>query len=152
MRDQTLDQQCTVTRPGVAPIASALAVEILTSLLQHPLRHRAPAPKGSQGTVPDRDPADHPLGLVPHQLRGYVSTFQTLSIRGHAYPSCSACGPPILAAYRAGGWEFVQRAMLERDYVAEVSGLAEVQRQAEAAAVDIESGDEFGEEDDGEML
>lgn len=150
MRDQTLDQQCTVTRPGVAAIASALSVELLTSLLQHPRLHHAPAPISSHGQVPDRDPQDHPLGLVPHQIRGYVSTFQTLSIRGEAYPSCSACSPPVLAGYRAGGWEFVRRAILEKDFVAEVSGLAEVQRAAEAAAADIESGDEFEEEEEGE--
>lgn len=152
MKDQTLDQQCTVTRPGVAAIASALAVELLTSILQHPLAHRAPAPRVTPGSIPERDPPEHPLGLVPHQIRGYVSTFQTLNIQGHAYPNCSACSQPVLDAYRRDGWEFVKRALLDKEYITELSGLAEIQRQAELAAADLDWDEEEGEggEDEGE--
>ncbi|KOS22748.1 Ubiquitin-like modifier-activating enzyme atg7 [Escovopsis weberi] len=157
MKDQTLDQQCTVTRPGVAAIASALLVELLTSLLQHPLGKDAPAPQARPGVVPERDPADHPLGLVPHQIRGYVSTFQNMVIRGQSYDSCSACSPKILEAYRRDGWGFVKRALQEKAYVAELSGLAEVQRRAEELAAQIEWGDddegeESVEDGDGELL
>jgi ubiquitin-like modifier-activating enzyme ATG7 len=156
MKDQTLDQQCTVTRPGVAAIASALLVELLTSLLQHPKRNDAPAPQPTSGTVPERDPPDHPLGLVPHQIRGYVSTFQNMVIRGQSYDCCSACSPKVLEAYRSDGWGFVKRALQEKDYVAELSGLAEVQRRAEemAGAVDWEEEDDdlAADDGDGELL
>lgn len=156
MKDQTLDQQCTVTRPGVAAIASALLVEMLTSLLQHPLRNAAPAPQASAGRIPERDPPSHPLGLVPHQIRGYVSTFQNLVIRGQSYDCCSACSPKILEAYRKNEWEFLKNALQEKDYVAELSGLAEVQRRAEEmeANIDWDEQDEdvAAEEGDGELL
>ncbi|PMB71651.1 Ubiquitin-like modifier-activating enzyme ATG7 [Beauveria bassiana] len=141
MKDQTLDQQCTVTRPGVAAIASALLVEMLTSLLQHPLRNAAPAPQHPPSSA-ERDPPTHPLGLVPHQIRGYVSTFTSLVIRGQSYDCCSACSPKVLAAYRADGWQFLRRALQEKDYVAELSGLAEVQRRAEEMAGELDWDDE----------
>lgn len=143
MRDQTLDQQCTVTRPGVAPIASAMIVELLASLLQHPLQNKAPAPK-TTGLHAERDPPDHPLGTVPHQVRGFVSSFQNVVLRGEAYPNCSACSPVILKAFRESGWAFVERALREKDYVAELSGLAELQRRAEQMAADVEWDSEGG--------
>lgn len=75
-------------------------------------------------------------------------------ISGPSYDCCSACSPKIINAYKENGWEFIKRALTEKDYITELSGLAEVQRKAEAAANDVEwDSDEEGIEDgDGELL
>ena len=77
-------------------------------------------------------------------------------ISGQSYDCCSACSPKIVEAYKKGGWEFIKRALTEKDYVTELSGLAEVQRAAEAAANDVEwdsePGMEDGDEEEGELL
>ncbi|KAI0509445.1 hypothetical protein F5B22DRAFT_331070 [Xylaria bambusicola] len=155
-KDLTLDQQCTVTRPGIAAIASALLVELLTSLLQHPLGHHAPAPVSSSAATQEADTTDeYALGIVPHQIRGFLNRFQNLVIRGQSYPCCSACSPPIISAYRNEGWEFVKHALENKDYVAELSGLAEVQRKAEAMAGEIDwedDGSTHGDDDEGVLL
>ena len=151
MQDRTLDQQCTVTRTGIAAIASALLVEILVSVLQHPDGPRAAAPRSS-----DDDRGEHPLGLVPHTVRGFLSSFTSMNIVGRSYDCCSACSDKVVDAYKQDGWEFVEKALNSKDHVEELSGLKEVQRRAEAAAAEIEAAFEEGDDDlegsEGELL
>jgi ubiquitin-like modifier-activating enzyme ATG7 len=157
LKDATLDQQCTVTRPGIAPIASALLVELLVSILQHPRKGRAPASSNqpSSGTGgghpadtsgPDAAGFTHPLGLIPHQLRGFLSSFHTMQVVGQPYPQCSACSDAVVGAFDRDGWAFVRRALAEKGWVEEVSGLAEVQRRAEEMDGEVD----WEEEEDGE--
>ncbi|KAF2877971.1 autophagy-related protein 7 [Massariosphaeria phaeospora] len=162
IKDATLDQQCTVTRPGVAPLASSLLVELLVSVLQHPSKARAPvdpsknpkvsSPSSSHASLPA--PFVHPLGTVPHTIRGYLGTFSNIQVQGQPYDCCSACSDTVLSHYRANPWEFVQRALNERGWVEEMSGLSEVQRKADAAAgeLDWDSEGELQEEGEGELL
>lgn len=142
VKHQTLDQQCTVTRPGVAAIASALLVELFVTVLQHPKGAAAPA-SASQ----NEDRGNHPLGLVPHQIRGFLSNFTNISVVGRSYDCCSACSDNIINAYKQDGWLFVQRALNERGYVEELSGLKEVQQKAEATAAEVEWDEEFDDDD-----
>ena len=95
------------------------------SLLQHPLGASAPAPTN---TTEDR--ADHPLGLVPHQIRGYLSNFQNILIKGNSYDCCSACSNKITGAFTSDGWQFVKKALNEKGFVEDLSGLAEVKNLA----------------------
>ena len=135
-------------------MASAFLVELLTSLLQHPLGAHAPVPATNSSS--DITPADeHALGIVPQQIRGFLGSFQNLVIRGQSFPQCSACSPKILSEFRKNGWEFVKRALEDKDYVAELSGLAEIQRQADALSQELEFEDEeegVDKDDEGVLL
>ncbi|KIW05636.1 E1-like protein-activating enzyme Gsa7p/Apg7p [Verruconis gallopava] len=157
IRDATLDQQCTVTRPGIAPIASAMLVELLVSILQHPLRARAPHTTDSRKTEtkqPNTQVYSHPLGGVPHQIRGFLGTWNNISVEGRPYEHCSACSQKIVERYKQDGWDFVKRAINEKGWVEAVSGLAEVQRLAEEAEKDMDwdEDDQGAEEGDGELI
>ena len=90
--NRTLDQQCTVTRPGLAPIASSLAVEMVVSLL-----HRKE--KGETSG----------LGQVPHMIRGDVASYQMVVPKPlPAFTQCSACCSPCISEYRDKGLSFVE--------------------------------------------
>jgi ubiquitin-like modifier-activating enzyme ATG7 len=99
-------------------------------------------------------PFQHPLGTIPHTIRGYLSSFSNLQVEGTPYDCCSACSDRVIDTYEADPWKFVQKALNEKGWVEEMSGLAEVQRRADEAAEDVEwdEGDEGGLEDEGEML
>ena len=158
LKDATLDQQCTVTRPGAAPLASSLLVELLISILQHPLKAHAPvdpsklappaSPTPSHPSLPP--PFVHPLGIIPHTIRGYLNNFSNIQVEGKPYDCCSACSEKVLAHYVEDPWGFVERALNEKGWVEEMSGLAEVQRKADEAAAAIDDWDDEGELDEGE--
>jgi len=122
--NRSLDQQCTVTRPGAAPIAAALAVELMVALLHHPDGGRASATSAS------------PLGGVPHQVRGSLNDFSQRLFEVSAFDSCTACGPAIMARMRSGHPErlaFLMAAFADAKSLEEVSGLLTLKAGAEAA-------------------
>lgn len=138
LTDRTLDQMCTVTRPGGALAASALAVELAVLVLQHPKRQAAAA---SDTNI---------LGGIPHQIRGFLHDFNNVCVSAPGYPQCSACSSKVVDEYRQRGWEFVQDALNDSKYVEELSGLAKVQAEAEKAAMELEMG-AFDVEDAGSI-
>ena len=108
---------CTVTRPGLAPIAGATAVELLASMLQHPdgyaffspvirsvyvyvpFNHRlyAPAPLNTNPSS-EEEGFNGVLGLVPHQLRGFLGQFRTMPLVGAAYDKCTGCSETVCSS------------------------------------------------------
>lgn len=120
--DRTLDQMCTVTRPGGAMMASSIAVELFVSILQHKLG--ADAPIDGQSF----------FGEVPHQIRGFLNGFGQSKLNTPAYPFCSACSDLVIETYKKEKWEFVKKCLNSPQYLEQLSGLDKVQREAEEVA------------------
>ncbi|KAL9938113.1 hypothetical protein V8E36_002736 [Tilletia maclaganii] len=166
LRDRTLDQMCTVTRPGLAPIAAASAVELLVSVLQHKdgVHAQPPPPAGanSHSAAAASQATNGVLGAVPHQIRGFLSTFSSMLIVGPAYDRCTACSGAIVEAYRQGGDEMLFSAFAEDGYLEKVTGLDQLKAETNNLLDEEldwdEEDDEAGsggadkDEGDGEML
>ncbi|OAX41208.1 E1-like protein-activating [Rhizopogon vinicolor AM-OR11-026] len=145
LTDRTLDQMCTVTRPGLASIAASTAVELLVSLLQHPDGlHAPPPPPQTGGTAADPSTSGSVLGLVPHQLRGFLAQFRNLLITGAAYDKCTGCSETVLKAYEEQGFDMLLTAFNEPGYLESLTGLDKLYNEGDAAleSVDWEDSDE----------
>mmetsp|Transcript_37995 Transcript_37995/g.119675 ORF Transcript_37995/g.119675 Transcript_37995/m.119675 type:complete len:280 (+) Transcript_37995:519-1358(+) len=136
MTRRTLDQQCTVSRPGLAMVASALAVELAVTVLHH--EHGAEADADVPAEAARAATCDEsPLGVVPHQIRGALSFFRTDCMLGRAFGKCTACSATVTDAYAARGFDFLLDAFNGGDYLEELTGLAQMHREAEAALEDV---------------
>ena len=121
-KDRTLDQQCTVSRPGLAPVASALAVELLVALLHHPAGGAADA--DPETPLSQRvDAKARPLGILPHSVRGFLTHFQTVLPTTRAFDKCSACSDAVVGAFRDRGFGFVAAVAADPAHLEAVSGL-----------------------------
>ncbi|XP_077991416.1 ubiquitin-like modifier-activating enzyme ATG7 [Glandiceps talaboti] len=133
-RDRTLDQQCTVTRPGISMVASAMAVELLMTLLQHP--------DGGYAAADTSAKDDHlscefvsPLGLVPHQIRGFLSRFTHVLPASLAFNRCTGCSDSVIQHYETKGFEFLQNAFNDPTYLEDLTGLTELHKETHDAEI-----------------
>ena len=126
LADRTLDQQCTVTRPGVAGLSASTAVELLVSLLHHP---------DSTSAAPDSTTA---LGQVPHQIRGLLSSFEQGCYQGRAFSKCTACSAPVIEALQQQGFAFVQRVCEDPEYLERLLGLEQPEDEAIDAIIELD--------------
>lgn len=134
LKDRTLDQMCTVTRPGLAPIASSTAVELLVAVLHSPVGKYASADKPVDGSVP--------MGYIPHQLRGFLNAFQTMLITGEAFNKCIACSSKVIEAYEEDAFGLLEKACNSSAYLEELTGLNQLTEEADALEFDLDDSDE----------
>lgn len=121
-----LDQQCTVTRPGVSLIASAVAAEFIASISQHPLSPQPPH------VGVDNGPSNSTyscLGATPHCLRGSLSDFQMVITETEAFQQCVSCSIPIATELCSPNkFQFLSRVIGSSSILEEITGLAEMKR------------------------
>ncbi|KAL0082062.1 E1-like protein-activating enzyme Gsa7p/Apg7p [Phycomyces blakesleeanus] len=127
LTDRTLDQQCTVTRPGLAAIAGALAVELMVSLTQHKDGVNAPAGKNDVPCL---------LGIVPHQIRGFLGQFSNMLIVGQAYDRCTACSTKVIEHYDADPLGFLSNVVEDPLYLEQITGLCQMKAESDALLLD----------------
>eukprot|EP01084_Bolivina_argentea_P249631 417986_1 len=128
--DRSLDQQCTVTRPGLAPIAVGLGIELLISYLQ----------KNNTNKL-----CSEP---IPHQIRGYLYDFKNICIKPtECYNHCAACCEPIINEYKKNKWQFITKALNEPKYIEIISGLNKLKDDINFDEIDIDWDDEEKSDD-----
>ena len=125
--DRTLDQQCTVTRPGLAPIAGALAVEMMVAMCHSD--RKAPGTSEPAHTHESFVPgtrAPTALGIIPHQIRGGVFDMRQRLFAAPAFPKCVACSGVVCEAFvkdEGSKAEFLRRAFDDPSYLENATGL-----------------------------
>uniref|UniRef100_A0A671K9P9 Ubiquitin-like modifier-activating enzyme ATG7 n=1 Tax=Sinocyclocheilus anshuiensis TaxID=1608454 RepID=A0A671K9P9_9TELE len=133
-RDRTLDQQCTVSRPGLAMIAGALAVELMVSILQHSEGGYAVA--SSSDDRMNEPPTS--LGLVPHQIRGFLSRFDNVLPASVAFDKCTACSPIVLDNYERDGFQFLAEVFnSSHSFLEDLTGLTLLHQETQAAELSM---------------
>lgn len=153
MTDRTLDQQCTVTRPGLAPIAGALAVEMMVAATHSrvgddPTRtpaHTHESFASSRSEPTHSDDGTTALGIVPHQIRGGVFDLSQRLFAAPAFDRCVACSDAVVEAFsnRDERDGFLRRAFDDPAYLESATGLAAMKEEVDDAAW-------LGEDSDGD--
>ncbi|EFP81641.1 Autophagy protein 7 [Puccinia graminis f. sp. tritici] len=160
LTDRTLDQMCTVTRPGLAPIASATAVEMMASVLQHPQgvevlaevidnRNRAKEEEeaGREGRNGLPVIKESVLGLVPHQIRGFLAKFENLKLVGPAYDKCTGCSQTVIDEYEKSKFSMLIQAFNDPKYLETLTGLSQLYEDSQQVNLESLEWDDDEEEE-----
>jgi len=145
LKERTLDQQCTVTRPGTSFIASSLAVELMVSLLHHPLCLLAPAEtnEGKDGADVFFAKTSSVLGKVPHQIRGFLSHFVNVLVFASAYDKCTACSSLVIDEYMKSGFDFLEKTFNDPKYLENLTGLTQMHQEVSNIDFEWDDSDEI---------
>lgn len=121
--NRTLDQQCTISRPGVSMICSGLATELAMSVGNSALN------KGEK----DDD--------IPHQLRGNLINYELNHFHFTYNTTCVACSDNIIKNYKEHREEFAVNVMNDPYYIEKTCGVHELIKDIKIE--DDNDGDDF---------
>ena len=104
---RTLDQQCTISRPGVSMICSGMAIELAMSLMNDALNDKE----------------------VPHQIRGSLLTYSMQQFSHGCNKNCVACSEGVINDYKNNRDNFIVNIMNDPYYIEKISGVEELIKQ-----------------------
>ena len=119
MTSRTIDEKCTITRPGISFIASAMAVEFYVDIVRGAAKH--------------------------HQIRFNFTDMKFLCHETHKNPMCSCCSVEMISELVDKGYRFVEEVKWEPSILEDISGYME---QCNLSDNDLESMEDEGEDED----
>lgn len=96
---RTIDEKCTITRPGISYIASALAVEMYVDSMRRPLKH--------------------------DQVRFNFSDMKFNCYNTSKNPLCPCCSPETISQLSHKGYEFIEEVKVEPTILEYLSGYSD---------------------------
>jgi ubiquitin-like modifier-activating enzyme ATG7 len=127
--NRTLDQQCTISRPGISSICGGFASEIAISLLQE---------YNSIGE------------FIPQCIRGNLTDYNFLCIQQPAFKkynfinilfSCVACSEYVQTEFKNNKNEFLIKVMNDPYYIENICGVEKLMQEINLDQVEV--GDDF---------
>ena len=106
--NRTLDQQCTISRPGVSMICSGLACELAMSCGNNALNKS------------DKEED------IPHQLRGNLINYEMQHFNFKYNTNCVACSDNIIKSYKEDRLNFAIGVMNDPYYIEKTCGIHEL--------------------------
>lgn len=95
-------------------------------------RINAPAP---YNITQEDSTIDGVLGPIPHSIRGFLHSYQTVIPTCGKFKQCIACSDVVISKYREHGIEFLLNVFNSGTYLEEITGLQELHLSAEIADV-----------------
>lgn len=101
-------------------------------------RSLAPAYYKTTNDISDIDmPSECLLGIIPHSIRGFLSTYSQVLPATRRYQKCIACSIVISQEYKKNGFDFLLKVINSSKHLEDVTGLTELQQMTDVEAVII---------------